>query len=128
MVLRKLTLVLVLVLCMNSLSGCEVKNEGDAIMSKSFNVKKEICDILNGIESEEAAVAAIPRLEELAIEYTQAKKDFISYRKSNPRFAKKYSQEIQSSMLAWGEALAGIHANPNVPKEIRDKIMGILSR
>ena len=127
MFLRKLTLVVILVLCVNALSGCKAENEGGKIASKWHDVTNEICDVLNTIESEETAVAAIPSLEELAVEFTQAKNEFINYQKSHPGFEQKYSQESQRSMLAWGKALASFNTNQKLSKEVREEIMEILS-
>ena len=97
------------------------------IVEKRNKVSREICDVLESIDSKASAEEAIPKLKELAIEYTQAKNEFIQYQKDNPGFEQKYLQESMHSLSEWGKALSNFNTNQKVPKELREEIMGILS-
>ncbi len=87
----------------------------------------QICKVLNAIDSKESAVAAIPELEKLAIEYSQAKAEFLKYQKENPGFEQKYLQESSQIMQDWGKALSSFNTNQDIPEEFRKQIMKILS-
>jgi len=124
----KTTIFIISVLCAIFISGCESQDEGgDMVIRRSHDASMQICKVLNAIDSEESAKAAIPELKKLAIEYTQAKAEFLKYQKENPRFEQKYLQESLQIMQDWGKALSGFNTNQNVPEELRKQIMEILS-
>lgn len=127
MLLRKLTLIVILALCVTALSGCKGKDEGGTVVENWNKVSGEICDVLNSIDDKKSAEEAIPKLKELAIEYTHAKNDFLKYQKDNPGFEQKYLQESSRILSDWGKALSSFNTNQNVPEELRKQIMKILS-
>ena len=86
MFLRRLPLIVILILCVTALSGCKGKDEGGMIVEEWHKVSGEICGVLEIINDKESAEEAIPKLKELAIEYTQAKNEFLQYQKDNPGF------------------------------------------
>ncbi|MCK4753249.1 MAG: hypothetical protein KAS75_07370 [Planctomycetes bacterium] len=74
-----------------------------------------------------SAEEAIPKLKKSAIEYTQAKNEFLQYQKDNPGFEQKYLQESIRSMSEWGKVLSSFNTNQKVPEELRKEITEILS-
>ncbi|MHC4757798.1 MAG: hypothetical protein ACYTE8_04010 [Planctomycetota bacterium] len=129
MLLRLLTLVVILTLCLcvTALSGCKGKDEGGTVVENWKKVMGEICDVLNSIDDKESAEEAIPKLKELAIEFTHAKNDLLKNEKDNPGFELKYFQEHNRALLDWGKALSSFNTNQNVPEDLRKQIMKILS-
>ena len=125
--LKILTFVSVLSVSLFAFSGCSSRDEGSAIMERSHQASRAICDVLGTISDKESAEAAKPRLKELIIEKKQAKSEFRKYQKAHPGFEQKYMQESMRVMNEWGSALAGIHSNENIPEDVRMEIMSILS-
>ena len=70
MLLRLLTLVVILTLCVTALSGCKGKDEGGTVVENWKKVMGEICDVLNSIDDKESAEEAIPKLKELQEKYS----------------------------------------------------------
>ena len=118
MFLRRSILIIMLVFCVNALSGCK-GDKGGSIVRQRNNLMKEICDALNSIENDKSAEEAIPKLKELTVEFTQVDNELLKYKKENPGFEQKYSQELQRYVLDWGKALSNFNTNQKISKELR---------
>ena len=126
--LAKSTKFIVVALCVCFVSGCEKKGgAADMVVKRRNDASMQICKVLNAIDSEESAKAAIPELKKWASEFTQAKAEFLKYQKEHPGFEQKYLQESSQIMQDWGEAMANFNTNQAVPEELRKQIMKILS-
>jgi hypothetical protein len=127
MFLRRLSLIVVLILCASILTGCKKGEKGSSVVKQWNEVEIKICDVLNSIKDKESAEKAIPKLKELAKEFTQAKNEFLKYQKDHPGFEQQYLQESTRIMSDSGKALANFNTNEKIPAELRKEIMAILS-
>lgn len=124
--LNRMMLCFITVFCLVLSSGCS-KNKEKMIVARHNQAMVQICEVINSINDKKTAEEAIPKLKDLAESFSQAKKDYLEYQKENPGFEKKYIQEMTHIMLEWGKALSKFNTNEQIPKELREEIIKIVS-